>query len=139
MWRIVLIFIATALLSFGLSGGEPFAQTSGEGAGQLESLNQQAFQAFQKRDFAGAEALAQQAWEVSQANAEGVGAGLAAANRAAVLTIHGRFKEAQEWQDRAEEIIKKSGNTELQGRLEVARAVADFLRARQYSAGEPEE
>ena len=62
------------------------------------------------------------------------GAGLAAANLAAVLTIHGRLEEALRWQDRAEEIFGREGSSALQGRLAVAQAVTLLLAGEEEGA-----
>lgn len=127
MGRTVWTLVATVLLSLELSSGEPSLQASGEWAAQIDSLNQQAFRAFQSRDFRTAKTAARQAWALCGTDADGCDAGLAAANLAGVLTMYGRFEEALQWQDRAEEIFEREGNSTLQGRLAVARAVTRFL------------
>ncbi len=139
MWKTVLIVVAAALPVSGQAETAPSPQTPGERAGQIDSLNRQACRAFLNRDFQAAQASAQQAWDLCQKGADGPAPGLAAAGLAAVLTMHGRFEKALQWQGRAEEVFVSGGDTTLQGRLEAARAVTNFLRARQYSAGETEE
>ena len=108
MWKPVLIVVATAFLSPGLAHGEPPPLTPGERAGQIDDLNRRAFQAFRNRDFVAAEASAQQAWDLSRANAS-IGAGVAATSVAAVLTMHGRFEEALDLQDLAEAHLRTVG------------------------------
>ena len=106
---------------------------------RIDSLNRTAFEAFGSRNFRTTGAAARRAWDLCGGATDDVAAGIAAANVAAALTMHGRFREALEWQNRAKAIFVRTENPGLRGRLEAARAVTDFFLSQQYSPGEPEE
>ena len=132
MWQIVWGVAVAALL---ISGAP--AQALDEGAVQVDSLNRKAFASFQTQDFRQAEAAALEAWNRSDPDA--LGAGLAAANVAAVLAIKGQLDGALQWQGRAEGIFRRKRETGLLGRLAVARAVTHFLGSLKFSAGNAED
>ena len=101
-----------------------------------DSLNQAAFLAFHRQEFRLCEKMAREAW--SQAGGTGLQSAIAAANVAAALTIRGHFDEATEWQTRAAALVGPESPS-VSGRLKVARAMTEYLKTRQYSAGEAEE
>ena len=105
----------------------------------VDSLSGETARAFRNRDFAGADRLSRQAYSLSCRVGEARAAAVAAANRAAVLTIQGRFDEAVELQSFADSLLAAQEDGLLGGRLQAAKAVTHFLAARKYSDGETEE
>jgi tetratricopeptide (TPR) repeat protein len=114
-----------------------FAATPSRGQVDVsaDDLSAMACQAFLEKDFVLADSLAQRAWV--QADSLSTAAGFSALYRAAALTLQGDFDEALGWQDRARSAF--ASNPHLLGRLQVSRAVTNFLRSQKYSAGEAEE
>ncbi|MDP6779483.1 MAG: tetratricopeptide repeat protein [Candidatus Latescibacteria bacterium] len=135
--------IATTLLAITLlAAPQVFAELAAlpdETTAGIADLNRQAFQAFRRHDFAGADTAALKATRLASEGGEGVDTGIAAANLGAVRTMQGRLDDAVALQGRADSIFVQLGETRLRGRLAVARAVTAFLAEQRYSAAEPDD
>ncbi len=90
--------------------------------------NLRAYEAFQYRDYVQARQLAEQAWRLSEKAADRRGAGFAAANIAAVLTIAGHFDEAGDWYKKAGARFSQDEHPSTFGRLAAAQALNHLLR-----------
>jgi len=108
-----------------------------EGLESAPDLNREAYLAFQEQDLIRAGELAARAWELAESDGDQVGAGLAAANRAAALAVLGRMDEAVKWQQTAEDRLQGNVAPHVVGRLAVARGITLYLQ-RDQEAGERE-
>jgi tetratricopeptide (TPR) repeat protein len=94
----------------------------------FDSKNRQAWDAFQRRDFPQAEALARQAWASAGPGTDAAQAAIAATNVGAALALRGRLDEALEWSRRAEERLGPGADRTALGRLLASRALIHHAR-----------
>ncbi len=95
---------------------------------RLVTRNRQAWEAFQRRDFAKAESLAREAWALAGSQEDATQAAVAAANVGAARALRGHLDEAFEWSRRAEERLGPAGDRQVLGRLLAAQAVLQLAR-----------
>jgi len=93
-----------------------------EAASALDQ-NRAAFEAFHRRDFAGSERLAREAWTLAEADKDALQSAIASANVAAAIAMRGRLEEGFEWSRRAEARLGLNGPRRLRGRILVAQAI----------------
>jgi ATP/maltotriose-dependent transcriptional regulator MalT len=109
------------------------ASTALAGASEsgFAAKNRQAWEAFQRRDFPRAEALARQAWTAAGPQTDPSQAAIAAVNVGAALALRGRLEEALEWSHRGEERLGTGGDKVVRGRVLASRALIRFARGEQ--------
>lgn len=120
---VAVLILAGLVIGFVLSAPAPGAEVEN----RIEELNQQAYQAFQRKDFRHAEELAARAWQLAENEGDRLQAGLAAANTAAGLAIHRRMDDALAWYEKAQVRLEESGRARLSGRLAAAKGAVLYL------------